>query len=384
MPELRRPRVIYVTDKELVVSKRELTTKDGYYPTQYHSIRKDYLRRVRFDSYSRVTIPKAKHTCKAKSMAYGLTILLKSKIYARTELPITPEDAAKELLTCPILRRIGFDLKMIKIACENRTKMIKRGPKKPKKEPAIMDSEEEQLKIADKPSSSSPILRSQTRSGKEFVGAKVCKLEKEDEEEGEIRTKELDELFERLERKNESVKTERSEVKVPELEVDLLPLEPVPSLDQVPCLEPLPLFGPEPPLEPSPLVGPEPPLKRLPLVGPELPLEPLPAMEELEVQVKQEKESPRDFFLREFRLEIEALFQKSLIDHEDFATAFIDRRKTILPEWISSDRCGTIIDALKDMQKILNNEDMEEECSEKENLISLETTMNTLMALLTE
>ena len=76
---------------------------------------------------------------------------------------------------------------MIKTACENRTKMIKRGPKKPKKELAIMDSEEEQLKIADKPSSSSPILRSQTRSGKEFVGAKVCKLEKEEEEEGEIR-----------------------------------------------------------------------------------------------------------------------------------------------------------------------------------------------------
>ena len=101
--------VIYVTDKELVVSKRELTTKDGYYPTQYHSISKDYLRRVRFDCYSRVTIPTAKHTCKAKSMAYGLTILLKSKIYARTELPITPEDEAKELLTCPILRRIGTE-----------------------------------------------------------------------------------------------------------------------------------------------------------------------------------------------------------------------------------------------------------------------------------
>ena len=135
--------------------------------------------------------------------------------------------------------------------------------------------------------------------------------------------------------------------------MDLLPLEPVPPLDPVPCREPLPLIGPEPPLEPLPPVEPESPLEPLPLVGPEPPLEPLPAMEELQVQVKQEKESPRDFFLREFRLEIEALFQKSLIEHEDFATAFIDKRKTIFPEWISSDRCDTIIDALKGLYSFL-------------------------------
>ena len=101
--------VVYVTDKELVVSKRELTSKDGYYPTQYHSISKDFPRRVRFDCYSRVTIPNTKHMCKATSMANGMTILIKSKVYNRTELPITVDNEVKCLLSCPVLRRIGTE-----------------------------------------------------------------------------------------------------------------------------------------------------------------------------------------------------------------------------------------------------------------------------------